>query len=154
MSGTAPLVTWSWWRDLAERLGRQALQTALPILAAVVAAQGHIDIPAALVVLGGALAVTALKGILTELADIAPPGSASIGVTLLDRALPAFAGTLLGFLPADWFGLLAMHWRDDLTAAVSAAVLAVLTAYVTPPAAPLQRRLTAAHRSLRAARVV
>ena len=148
MSTSAPLTTWPWWRDLAERLGRQALQTVAPILAAVVAAQGHVDVVATLVVLGGSLAVTAIKGLLAAVADVVPPTNAGLGVTLLDRALPAFAGVMLGFMPADWLGLITMHWRDDLTAALSAAALAVLSAYVTPPAAPLQRRLVAAHRPM------
>jgi hypothetical protein len=139
-----PLTNWPWWRDLGERLGRQALQTALPILAAVVAAQGRIAVAATLVVLGGALAVTLAKGFLYELAGVSAPTGAGLVVTLLDRAVPAFAGVLLGFMPADWFGLLAMHWQDAFTAALSAAVVAVVSAYVTPPAAPLQRSLVAA----------
>jgi hypothetical protein len=135
-----PLTCWPWWRDLAERLGRQALQTAVPIIVAVVSARGRVDVAATLVTLGGALAVTAVKGLLQAVAGVVPPDGASLHVTLLDRAVPAFAGVLLGFMPTDWCGLLTLHWRDAFTAAVSAAVLAVISAYVTPPAAPLQRR--------------
>jgi hypothetical protein len=44
--------------------------------------------------------------------------------------------------------MLDMHWADDLTAALSAAFLALVTAYLTPPAAPMQRRLVAVRRSM------
>lgn len=148
----APLVAWPWWRDLAERLGRQALQAAIPVLAVIQAATGHITVSAVLVALAGAEVIPLLKALLQAVAGVQPPSGTTLWVVLVDRAVPAAAGTLLGFLPDSWLGLLSMNWADDLTAAAAAGILAIITAYVTPPAGPVTRQLAAARSTLRSLR--
>jgi hypothetical protein len=134
MPTPAPLVTAAWWRVLAERAGRQAAQTAVPILAAVVAATGHVDAAANAVALAGAVAVTVLTTVFRYLADIHPDPSAPFLVQLLDRAVPAAAGVLAGLPLASWTDLVSVSWAQAGYAALAAAVTAILAVYVTPPA--------------------
>ena len=96
MSVPAPLVTVAWWRLLLERLGRQAAQTAVPILATIVSATGRVDVQAVGVALFGALAVTVLTTAARELASITVDPSAALWVQVLDRAVPAAAGVVVG----------------------------------------------------------
>lgn len=134
MTIPAPIITFSWWRVVLERASRQAAQTAVPILATVVASAGHVDIPAMAVALVGAVAVTVAKSALQEISGVhADPGD-PILVQVVDRALPAAAGVLVGFVPVDAAGILAVHWSDVAAAAVSAAVISIVAVYATPPA--------------------
>lgn len=134
MSVPAPLVTVAWWRLLLERLGRQAAQTAVPILAAIVSATGHVDIQAVGVALFGALAVTVLTTAARELASITVDPSAALWVQVLDRAVPAAAGVVVGVPLASLGDLFTVDWASVGYAAVAAAVTAILSVYVTPPA--------------------
>lgn len=134
MSMPAPLVTVAWWRVLLERLGRQAAQTAVPILAAVVAATGHVDVRATVLALLGAEAVTVLTTTVRYLADVHPAPDAPLGVQVLDRAVPAAAGVLAGLPVASWADIIAVDWAEAGWAALAAGVTAVIAVYVTPPA--------------------
>lgn len=125
---TSVLDTGSFWRDLLERVGRQAAQTALPIVAAV-GASGSINAKAVTLAIAGAVVLTVLKALATVSWQ---PGEDWYWV-LLDRAVPAAAGTALGFLPVDALNLSAVDWSAVGYAAVAAAITAVLAYYITPP---------------------
>lgn len=134
MSAVSILVTVSWWRMLLERLGRQAAQTIVPVLAAVVSQGGTIQPKTVILGLAGALAVTLGKALLLSILDVAPSGTESLTWRLVDRAVPAFAGVFAGIWPNAWAGLGAFDWTSTLYAAISAAGVAVLAVWVTPPA--------------------
>ena len=125
------LTTGAFWRDLLERVGRQLAQTALPIVAAVGAA-GRIDVKNVVVALAGAALLTILKALATVKFT---PGEDAVSA-LLDRAVPAAAGTVLGMLGLDVFDVTSVDWSAALWAAAAAAVIAMLAYYVTPPTVP------------------
>ena len=132
-----PLVTVGWWTLLLERLGRQAAQTAVPILATVVSATGRVDIAAVSTALFGALVVTFLKTVLQELVDVTVDPTAPLWVQFLDRAVPAAAGVFLGLGFVDFQSLMTIDWASAGYAALAAAVTALLAVYVTPPGAAI-----------------
>lgn len=125
---TSVLATGTFWRDLLERAGRQAAQTALPIVAAIGAA-GTISPQAVAVAIAGAVLFTVIKALVTIKYT---PGEDVVSA-LLDRAVPAAAGTVLGMVPVDTFNILAVDWSAVFWAAGAAAVVAMLAYYVTPP---------------------
>lgn len=117
------------WRRILERMGRQAAQTAVPIIAAASASYGTLHWRAATTAVGVAVGLTFLK----NLAGIRVDVRDSVGKQLLDRAVPAFAGTMIGFIPVDVGNVLEVDWSNVTWASVSAAVIAVLAYYITPP---------------------
>lgn len=135
---TSVLDTSSFWRQLLERAGRQAAQTALPIVAAVGAA-GVINVTAVVVAVVVAVLVTVLKA----LAGVAATPDEPLLWQLLDRAVPAAAGTLLGFVPVDLANIEGVDWSAVGFAAVSAAVVAMLAYYVTPPSNAVRAQVQA-----------
>lgn len=137
MSTPEPLVTVGWWTLLFERLGRQAAQTAVPILATVVSATGRVDVAAVSTALFGALVVTFFKTIAQELAAVTVDPAAPFWVQVLDRAVPAAAGVFVGLGFVDFQSLLTVDWASTGYAALAAAVTALLAVYVTPPGAAL-----------------
>ncbi len=127
------LVTASWWRGLANKLGRQFTQVVLPILAALTADPSGASLRDVGVATGGALAVTLIKAGLQELTGLKPTeGSAQVW-QILDRTVPAFAGVVLGLWPATAEGLLAFDLREAVVAGVAAALAAALAYVVAPP---------------------
>lgn len=127
---TSVLDTPGFWRDLGERLIRQLAQTALPIVL-VVGVTTTID--AKNLVLP--LLVTAGVTVLNALRHVAVTSGEGIGWQLLDRAVPAAAGVLLGFVPISATDLFTVDWKAAGFAAVAAAVSSVLAFYLAPPAA-------------------
>lgn len=118
------------WRDLANRLYRQARQTAVPILVVLSVANNGLDIGVVLAALGSTLLVTLGKAALLAIAG-AKPATLDVSPLVLaaDRALPAALGVLLSVWPADAYGFTKVHWWPDVaSAALSAAVLALLDA--------------------------
>src|SRR4051812_41061488 len=113
---TSVLATGSFWRDLLERVGRQLAQTALPIVAAVGAA-GSIDVKPVFTALAGAAVLTILKALVTVKYE---PGEDALSA-LLDRAVPAAAGTALGMFSLDVFDVTLVDWSAVAWAAVAAA---------------------------------
>ena len=134
MTTPSPLATAGFWRLLAERLGRQAAQTAVPILATLVAAGGQVDVKTVGIALAGSLGVTVVKSAFLYLADFEVPADAPFVWQLVDRAVPAAFGVLAGLWPVSADGLLNFQWQPALYAAGAAAVTAILSVYVTPPA--------------------
>ena len=131
----SPYVAASFWRLLLERLGRQAAQTAVPILAVLISAGGQVDVKTVGIALAGSLAVTLGKALFLAFVDVPPDGPATpLAWRLLDRAVPAFAGVLAGLWPDSGLGLLSFNWTAALAAAGAAAVTAVIAVYATPPA--------------------
>lgn len=137
MQLTSALRSSEYWRDLLERIGRQAAQTALPIVMVVGVGQ-TVDIKAAVLAVLVAVVVTVLKALVGLKVD---PGEA-LGWQLLDRAVPAAAGVVLGFVPVDATGLLTIDWTSVVVAALGAAVTAVLAYYVTPPSSVVAANAT------------
>lgn len=127
----------SFWVDLAERVGRQAAQVALPIVA-VLGTSGSLDVTTALVALGGAVALTILKA----LAGITVQPDEPLVWRLVDRAVPAAAGVLVGMIPLDLTSLAGVDWKAAGFAAVSAGLTAVIAYWMTPPAAAAVARAT------------
>lgn len=131
---TSVLATVPWWRSLLERLGRQAAGTAVPILAAVVAAGGDVSVETVAFGLAGTLAISLGKAALLAVADVQATTATALGWQLVDRAVPAAAGVLAGLWPVDAAGLADIDVRAALVAAGAAALLAVIGYWVTPPA--------------------
>ncbi len=139
-----PLVTVAWWRLVLERVARQTAQTAAPILAVIVTATGVLDAQTVLVALAGPIVVTLLKSLLIEVRQVTVDPTATWWVQLLDRAVPAAAGVYAGFVPVDLRGLLIVNWVSVSWAALAAAVLALVSVYVAPPALAVQAARRAA----------
>lgn len=128
------LVTGSWWADLAQRAYRQATQTAVPILAAVVAAgPGNIDPQTVVYAVVSAVAVTVAKFVLLQVASVKPAESGRAWVRLVDRVGPAVAGVLLGVPVSGLADVLSVDWAQVGYLAVASGVLAALAARVDPP---------------------
>lgn len=134
VSSTSVLADSVWWRIVLERLGRQFAQTALPLLALIVSAPGTFEPKAFVVATALALAVSLGLSILRELVAITPSADAALPWRLLDRAVPAAAGVLVGLWPVDAAGLLIFDWRNAAVAAGAASLSAALAYVVTPPA--------------------
>jgi hypothetical protein len=126
---TSPVGAGPFWRDLLERLGRQAAQVALPIVLA--AGTTHsLDIPAVALAIGVAVGVSVLK----TLAGITAGPDDALAWRLLDRVVAAMAGTALGFIPLDLGQLITVDWDHVAIAALAAGLTSLLAYYVTPPA--------------------
>jgi hypothetical protein len=123
------LVTVSWWRNVAERAVRQALQVSAPILAAIVASGNGLDAGATI----GAILVAVVLTVLKAVAGARSDADDSKVKQLVDRAGSALAIALLAFVPLDWADWATVDWGKALTAAVAAAALAVVQFYANPP---------------------
>lgn len=142
MSGSV-LAGVTWWELLLERCWRQALQTAVPIIGAVVASGGAVDVRTVAVGLAGAVAVSVGKALLMALVEVdVDDAEAGLGWRILDRALPAAAGVVVGLWPVSAAELTVIDWHAGLQAAGAAAVLAVLSMWATPPTLVGPRMLT------------
>lgn len=139
--GPAPLVTAAWWRVFVERLARTAGQAAIPYLAAVQASGGTIDLAAVALGLAGAVAATVLSTAIRGLADVTVAPDAVWWAQLIDRGVPAAAAVLAGLQLASWSDITAVDWAQTGQQALVAAVLALLTYYVAPPAFAHRARL-------------
>lgn len=116
----------SFWRDLLSRLYGQARQTIAPVILVVATNYEHDAVESVLLAAGGALALTTAKALLLALLGIRVPASAPWWRVLLDRALPAAAGVLVGFVPVDLAGLSNLNWVGVGAAAGVAALLATM----------------------------
>lgn len=123
------LSTRVFWRALLERAGRQAAQTVLPLIAVIGVSGGGLNIEPIALATTVAVAVTLLKG----LAGISAGAGESLGWHLLDRAVPAAAGVLIGAVPVDLADLAHIDAKNLTLAALAAAATAVISFYVTPP---------------------
>lgn len=140
-----PLADASWWRVLGERLLRQGLQTAAPVMQQVVAAGGAVNVGVALAGLAGVEAVTLGKALLQALTDLHVNPESAWYWQAIDRAVPAAAGVLLGVQAASWADVLTVDWASAGKAALFAALLAQVTTYAMPA------RFTVASRRTRVA---
>ncbi len=123
------LADYSFARDLAERVVRQALQVIGPVLA-VVASSGHgFDVKPVTLAVALAAALTIAKAV----ANVTAPEGSPLWRILLDRAGSAVAGTLVGFLPMDALDLLNVNWGNVLYACLGAAGLALVSYFYAPP---------------------
>jgi ABC-type Co2+ transport system permease subunit len=120
----------SWWRELADRAARNAIQVVIPLLITATTGSVHGYDPATVLVgVVAAAAVTVLKA----LAQISATADASFGVQLLDRALPAMAGALLTYVTVDLSALNDVDWRAAIVATTGAGLLALAQRAVSPP---------------------
>lgn len=126
--------------DVLDRVVRNVVQVLIPVLA-IAAGSGSLE---GLDYLGLAdLAGTAaLVTVLLAAANLVVEPSASLAVQAVERALKAFAGSLVATVGAVQFSLFDASWQTLGVAAASSAVLAVLQAYLSVPAA------VAAHRGI------
>jgi hypothetical protein len=124
------LVSVPWWRNVAERAIRQALQVATPILAAIVGSGNGLDLGATI----GAIVVAVVLSVVKSAAGARADADSPLAVQLLDRAVSALAFTLLSFLPVAWVDWASVDWGKAFGAAVAAGALAVVQFYLNPPA--------------------
>jgi hypothetical protein len=119
-----------WWRDVAARAGRQAVQVLIPARA--LAAAGDVaGVDPAATALAVALAV--LVSLVKAVAGITFGSSAPRWQQALERAAAAAAGAVAALLPADGLGLLTLDWGDLGLAAAGAAGLALAAMVTNPP---------------------
>lgn len=116
-------------RDVIERVARQLLQVAGPAIVAVLTSPNVGDAQTTVVALASVLIVTALKA----LAGLKAGPGAPLWLVVADRAGSAFGSLLIGLGVVDWAGLISLDWGKALTAAVSAAVVAAIAYFTTPP---------------------
>jgi hypothetical protein len=108
------------WRDFGARVWNQVQQTALPILAAIVAAPEELTSTVAVIGVLSPIVITAIKAALAALLDFDYPG------VVLDRVIPAVAGVLVAFVPLMLADLLTVNWVYAAIAAVAAGVAALI----------------------------
>lgn len=127
------MFTYSFWKDLGERIIRQELQTALPVVLAIAASGSGVSYSALALTMATILVLTALKAV----AGVAAPEGSSTAVVLLDRVGSAVAVTVLGFLPEETLsstsGWLSIHWGAVGVAAAGSAVASLIQYYLNPP---------------------
>lgn len=132
---TSVLGTDRFWRETFERAGRQLAQTLIPII---IASLGdpprHLYVGAIATAAAASVALTIIKA----LAGVMPDPLEPWYLQLLDRAVPAAAGTLLGFVSVDATDLASVDWDRAWVAAAAAALLAILAYYITPPTSAVQ----------------
>lgn len=134
----------SFWRDLAERLARQAQQTAVPLLVALAAAAPARDriggvLLATAAAIGGALVLTTV----TTLTGLTVDRSAPVAAQIVERVLKASAGVLAGALPVEVAGWAAVDWTNMGWAAAVAALVALVAGEAAPPSGRGASRLAA-----------
>lgn len=117
-----------WLRDAIARAGRNARQTALPIL--LVAHQtgqltGLSSARALAAGVGTAVVVTTGRLVLGELAGLRTPDDAPAWRRLLSRVVSAAAVPVVGVWPLDWTGFHGVSWQAVGWASLLAAVLAL-----------------------------
>jgi len=108
------------WREFGARVWNQVQQTALPILAAIVAAPEELTGVVALVGVLSPIAVTAIKAALAVLLEFDYPG------VVLDRVIPAVAGVLIAFVPLTLTDMVSVNWIYAAIAAVAAGIAALI----------------------------
>lgn len=131
---TSTLVTVAFWRVLVEKVGRQAAQTAVPLLAVIAAGGGKIDVTTVGIGIGMQVAVVAGKAAIQGLVDLKATPDSALGWQLLDRCVPAFAGVYAGAWPITGQGFADFDLRAVTVAACAAAATAALTYFTNPPA--------------------
>ena len=137
-----PVVTASWWREVAEAGVRQTFQVLLPVVV-LVAAQGTLtgkDAAAAGVAAAVAFAVVVLRRVFGAVPD--PASSSTVKVAY--RAVSAFAGSLLGVLSAEGLDLAHLEFGRIITAAAASAVVAVIHGVLDPAATDVHAKHRAA----------
>ncbi|HEY5956093.1 MAG TPA: hypothetical protein VIV60_06055 [Polyangiaceae bacterium] len=126
--------SYSFWRDLLERIIRNLLQTALPIAAGVAATGKGLDLGMTSLALATVVVYTLIKGLL----NVIPPEGASLGVQILDRVGSAVAATFIAFVPegtlASWADWAHVDWKAVGLAALGSAATALVQFYLAPPA--------------------
>lgn len=127
---TSVLSSDQFWRETLERAGRQLAQTLVPVLLEGLGDPRHrLDAVSIAMVAGIAVALTVIKA----LAGIRPHPLEAWYWQLLDRGVPAAAGTALGFLSVDVANLDSVDWSRAGVACLGAGILAILAYYATPP---------------------
>lgn len=124
--------------DVLDRAVRNVVQVLIPVLA-IAAGSGSLEGIDYLAVADLA-GVAALVTVLMAGANLVVDPSASLAVQAAERALKAFAGSLVATVGAVQFSLFDASWQTLAIAAASSAVLAVLQAYASVPAAVAAQR--------------
>lgn len=126
------------WRDTLARIGRQVVQTVIPILMVAVANEGlrGVNVPDVLIGAGLAALITLARAI----TGFQAPAGASFAVDAADRAAAAAAGTLLALLTTDGFDMVHANLSAIIVAVLGSAAMALLAMFTntpsTPPATP------------------
>jgi hypothetical protein len=124
----------SFWSDVAQRAGRQAVQVLIPILT-VAALGGGISNVDPLAV-GVAVAVAFAVVVLRAFTGLRASADAPVWVDGTDRALSAASASVLATVAAANFDALHTDWRSVAVAATSSAGLALIAMFTNPPADP------------------
>jgi hypothetical protein len=122
-----------WWRDVLARAVRNALQVVLPVLAlaSTTGTIAGVDWRATLDLVASAAVVSLVKAMLGMTADDTAP----VACRALERAVPAAAAVLLGFVTAPAWSMFCADWAGIGVATLSAALAAVVHMVIDPPAA-------------------
>lgn len=118
------IATPGFWRDLAVRAVRNAVQVTLPVLA--LAASGRIDSAGVLAVAAAAFLAAVLSAVKTVSGLTLDPGAPD-WQQAAERALAAAAGAVAGLLPLSLNDAIVADWRSIGVAACGAAGLALAT---------------------------
>jgi hypothetical protein len=126
--------SYDFWRDVAERVVRNLLQTLTPILAVMVSDGSVPDVAAVALACVTVVAYTVLKNV----AGVSAGADSALWVQLVDRAASAAAATLIAFVPealmTSWASWASVDWTAAALAAGASAALAVVSFFYTPPA--------------------
>lgn len=119
------------WRDTLARVGRQVVQTIVPILLVTISTTGltGVDLPA----LGCAAALAALVTLLRAFTGLRASPSSRFPVEAADRAVAAGAGTLLGLVTADGFNLLQANWSAIGITVLGSVAMSLLAMFTNTP---------------------
>jgi len=118
-----------WWRTMVSSVARQILQTVVPILATVEAAEGRISVSTTALALTGAVIVTGIHGVLRALAGLGPAGPAA-------RFVATAAGVALGLMPVSLAGMVDLGpdgWRALLLASLAGGLVSLAGFWADPP---------------------
>jgi hypothetical protein len=123
----------SFWVDVLERAGRQAVQVVIPVLL-LAATTGHLATSDVLLATAASAAVAFLVVVFRALTGLRADDGASLTTQAVDRAIAAFAGSVAAVLTANGFDLLHADFRGILLAASSSALLALVAMVTNTPA--------------------
>lgn len=131
----------AWWTEVLEGAWRQFLQVLPPYLV-LIAASGTVTRDTGMAIASAAVMGTIVV-VLGRLTGLKPDPSAPAATQFTYRAVSAFAGSLLAFVPVDLGQLLSVDWTAGFLAATASGLLAIVHAVVDAPASQVRHDVVA-----------
>lgn len=125
----------TFWRDLAARVGRQVVQTLIPVLTMALTTGSIVGLDYSDLFLTAAL--TGAVTLLRALTGVRAPAGAPLWLDGVDRALAAAAGTGLSLVTAEHFDFVRADWTAIGGAVLASACLSVLAMFTNTPQPPV-----------------